>query len=393
MQYDQNIYDIFNKRKNDNNINIESLAFDNIDEGLELMESLMNDIEASSIEMRSTFYMEDLVFEAMMYENFNEEEIGPMLEAAQEGRGEQIKERLRSIWNKIKEWLKAIIEAIKKFFISCKNAVKNAIDKLMGRKKEDKKDDEKDNKATGSSGNSKPNKNNVEEEQPSDGKVHKPDEIITPKKEKSIKDIYDERRKAKLNPRRALTGPAEEKNERPKSEGDAVRRKFTNSNETVELLQYHPIDGAIDKTEKLATICINPNTYKNNESLEALLNKFGVKNLNEVKGHVRSFYIKGDAPKKVSITSLNVNELMHVVNNGDDFINYLEKMEKQGSSGLERIVNEVNSHTMGNQQMQKLALSVEHGLKVFNMALQESIACVRKEVNDYTRILTHVIGK
>lgn len=393
MQYDQNIYDIFNKRKNDNNINIESLAFDNIDEGLELMESLMNDIEASSIEMRSTFYMEDLVFEAMMYENFNEEEIGPMLEAAQEGRGEQIKERLRSIWNKIKEWLKAIIEAIKKFFISCKNAVKNAIDKLMGRKKEDKKDDEKDNKATGSSGNSKPNKNNVEEEQPSDGKVHKPDEIITPKKEKSIKDIYDERRKAKLNPRRALTGPAEEKNERPKSEGDAVRRKFTNSNETVELLQYHPIDGAIDKTEKLATICINPNTYKNNESLEALLNKFGVKNLNEVKGHVRSFYIKGDAPKKVSITSLNVNELMHVVNNGDDFINYLEKMEKQGSSGLERIVNEVNSHTMGNQQMQILALSVEHGLKVFNMALQESIACVRKEVNDYTRILTHVIGK
>ena len=84
---------------------------------------------------------------------------------------------------------------------------------------------------------------------------------------------------------------------------------------------------------------------------------------------------------------------MHVVNNGDDFINYLEKMEKQGSSGLERIVNEVNSHTMGNQQMQILALSVEHGLKVFNMALQESIACVRKEVNDYTRILTHVIGK
>lgn len=391
MQYDQNIYDIFNKRKNDNNINIESLAFDNIDEGLELMESLMNDIEASSIEMRSTFYMEDLVFEAMMYENFNEEEIGPMLEAAQEGRGEQIKERLRSIWNKIKEWLKAIIEAIKKFFISCKNAVKNAIDKLMGRKKEDKKDDEKDNKATGSSGNSKPNKNNVEEE-PSDGKVHKPDEIITPKKEKSIKDIYDERRKAKLNPRRALTGPAEEKNERPKSEGDAVKRKFTNSNETIELLQYHPIDGAIDKTENLATICINPNTYKNNESLEALLNKFGVKNLNEVKGHVRSFYIKGEA-KKVSITSLNVNELMHVVNNGDEFINYLEKMEKLGSSGLERIVNEVNSHTMGNEQMQILAISVEHGLKVFNMTLQESIACVRREVNDYTRILTHVLGK
>jgi hypothetical protein len=390
MQYNQNIYDIFNKRKNDININIESLAFDNIDEGLDIMESLMNDIEASSIEMRSTFYMEDLVFEAMMYENFNEEEIGPMLEAAQEGRGEQIKERLRSIWNKIKEWLKAIIEAIKKFFISCKNAVRNAIDKLMGRKKEDKKDDGKDNKPTGSSGNSKPNKNDIEEE-PSDGKVHKPDEIITPekKKEDSIKDIYERRRKVKLNPNYALNGPTKEE---PKSEGDAVRRKFTNSNESVELLQYHPIDSAIDKTEKLATICINPNTYKNNESLEALLNKFGVKNLNEVKGHVRSFYIKGEA-KKVSITSLNVNELMHVVNNGDDFINYLEKMEKQGSSGLERIVNEVNSHTMGNQQMQILALSVEHGLKVFNMTLQESIACVRREVNDYTRILTHVIGK
>ena len=208
------------------------------------------------------------------------------------------------------------------------------------------------------------------------------------KKEDSIKDIYERRRKAKLNPNYALNGPTKEE---PKSEGDAVRRKFTNSNETVELLQYHPIDGAIDKTEKLATICINPNTYKNNESLEALLNKFGVKNLNEVKGHVRSFYIKGEA-KKVSITSLNVNELMHVVNNGDDFINYLEKMEKQGSSGLERIVNEVNSRTMGNEQMQILALSVEHGLKVFNMTLQESIACVRREVNDYTRILTHVLG-
>ena len=388
MQYDQNIYDIFNKRKN--NITLESLAFDDIDEGLNIMESLMSDIEASSIEMRSTFYMEDLVFEAMMYDNFDEEEIGSLLEAAKEGRGEQIKERLRSIWNKIKEWLKAIIDAIRKFFISCKNAVKGAIDKLMGRKKE--KDEEKDNKASGSSGNSKPNKNDIDEE-PSDGKVHKPDEIITPEKEKSIKDIYDERRKAKLNPNRALTGPAEEKKEQPKSEGEAVKRKFTNSNETVELIQYHPIDNAIDKTERLATICINPNTYKNSESLEALLNKFGVKNLSEVKGHVRSFYIKSSSPKKVAITSLNVNELMHVVNNGDEFINYLEKMEKQGSSGLERIVNEVNNHTLGNEQMQTLAIHVEHGLKIFNMTLQESIACVRKEVNDYTRILTHVIEK
>ena len=383
-----NIYDLFNKRKNNIEINLESLAFESIDDGLLAMESMMNDIEASSIELRSAYYMEDLVFEAMMYDNFDEEEICPMLEAAKEGRSEGLKERLRSIWNKIKEWLKAMVDTIKKFFMSCKNAVRNAIDKLMGRKKKD--DEEEDKKPA--SGSSNINNKKVDEEK-SDGKVHKADEIITPEKEKSIKDIYDERRKAKLNPNRALPGPSEDKKEQPKSEGEAVKRKFTNSNETVELMKYNDIDAAIDKTDNLASICINPNTYKNNSSLDELLNKFGIKSLSEVKGKVRSFYIKDSNPRKVSITSLNVNELMHVVNNGDHFIQYLENMEKKGGTGLERIVNEVNSHTMGNQQMQILAISVEHGLKVFNMTMQESISCVRKVVNDYTRILTHVIGK
>ena len=135
MYDNRNIYDLFNARKNNIDNCVESLAFDNIDDGLIAMESMIMEMEASSIEFQSACYMEDLVFEAMMYENFDECEIGAILEAAQEGRMDKVKERLRAIWNKIKEWLKAIIDAIKKFFISCKNAVRNAIDKLMGRKK------------------------------------------------------------------------------------------------------------------------------------------------------------------------------------------------------------------------------------------------------------------
>ena len=33
------------------------------------------------------------------------------------------------------------------------------------------------------------------------------------------------------------------------------------------------------------------------------------------------------------------------------------------------------------------------GLKIFNTGVQEAISCVRQQVNDYTRILTHVLGK
>ena len=430
MYDNRNIYDLFNARKNNIDNCVESLAFDNIDDGLIAMESMIMEMEASSIEFQSACYMEDLVFEAMIYENFDECEIGAILEAAQEGRMDKVKERLRAIWNKIKEWLKAIIDAIKKFFISCKNAVRNAIDKLMGRKKkgDDKGEEPKGGEAPkgeepkGAKGGEAPKgeepkgtkggaaatrekiKNRLALNAP-DSKggeapkgnnqkaLNAPNQKALNAPGDSISDIYERRRKAKLNPNRTLPGPEGKEEKAPKNEDEAIRNQFRNSKEGVEVMKYNDIDQAMGKTEQFLNLCITPGTYNGPKSIDELFKKFNIRNLSNVKHKIRSYFIADSTRKYVAVSSLNVNELKSVVDMGDKFIGYLQDVEKKGSTGLERIIGTVNDNINGNREVQQIAINIEMGLKIFNTGVQEAISCVRQQVNDYTRILTHVLGK
>ena len=82
-----NIYDLFNDRKNE----IESICesqqveeveneFDSIEEGLEYMDVLLQESNNDMIEWQAACYMEDLVLEQMMYEDFNVNEMEFVIE-------------------------------------------------------------------------------------------------------------------------------------------------------------------------------------------------------------------------------------------------------------------------------------------------------------------------
>ena len=158
-------------------------------------------------------------------------------------------------------------------------------------------------------------------------------------------------------------------------------------------MKYNDIDQAMDKTEQFLNLCITPGTYNGPKSIDELFKKFNIRNLSNVKHKIRSYFIADSTRKYVAVSSLNVNELKSVVDMGDKFIGYLQDVEKKGSTGLERIIGTVNDNINGNREVQQIAINIEMGLKIFNTGVQEAISCVRQQVNDYTRILTHVLGK
>ena len=117
-----NIYDLFNDRKNE----IESICesqqveeveeveneFDSIEEGLEYMDELLQESNNDMIEWQAACYMEDLVLEQMMYEDFNADEMEFVIEGSLKERFSGMGERLNGLWEKIKQWFQNMIGKI-----------------------------------------------------------------------------------------------------------------------------------------------------------------------------------------------------------------------------------------------------------------------------------------
>ena len=120
-----NIYDLFNDRKNE----IESICesqqveeveneFDSIEEGLEYMDVLLQESNNDMIEWQAACYMEDLVLEQMMYEDFNVNEMEFVIEESLKERFSGMGERLNDVWEKIKKWFQNMINRIQDFMSS-----------------------------------------------------------------------------------------------------------------------------------------------------------------------------------------------------------------------------------------------------------------------------------
>ena len=136
-----NIYDLFNNRKqviNEGFIGGEEYeypVFESLDESIVALDELIKESVNDEIELRSAFYMEDLVLEAMMYENFNEEEMQEVIEESLKEKAGKLKDGIIKVWNKIKAWIESTAEAIRNHFLSGKKlidkygekAIKNAI--------------------------------------------------------------------------------------------------------------------------------------------------------------------------------------------------------------------------------------------------------------------------
>ena len=73
--------------------------YKSIDELLSESKDFNEYLDLSMIEFRSTSFMEDLVLEAMMFDDFNENEIRPLLEEIQEKRDNGKRKKRVHLWH------------------------------------------------------------------------------------------------------------------------------------------------------------------------------------------------------------------------------------------------------------------------------------------------------
>lgn len=119
-----NIFDVFNNRKLGLNSLCEGYeveadeveAFEDLDTAMESLEDIVTESRNEMIELQSAMYLEDLVLENMMYDDFNEEEISSVMENTMKERANDLVKKIKAQWKKIQEWFIATAKAIANYF-------------------------------------------------------------------------------------------------------------------------------------------------------------------------------------------------------------------------------------------------------------------------------------
>lgn len=122
----RNIYDLFNERKNGVDCLVEGCdftldyvaEFEDLDECAEALNQITMEATNEMIELQAAWYLEDLVIENMMYENFDEEKIQSVMESSSNEKTSSLGEKIKNLWKKIKEWFAGAFKAISVHFQS-----------------------------------------------------------------------------------------------------------------------------------------------------------------------------------------------------------------------------------------------------------------------------------
>lgn len=128
----KNIYDLFNERKNGVDCLVEgydfnidhSLEFEDLDAAMEALEDITLESTNEMIEFRAASFLEDLVLENMMYEDFDEERLLYVMEAAKEEKKGGLVQKIKDLWEKIKQWFAAAYRSIANHFASGEQLVR-----------------------------------------------------------------------------------------------------------------------------------------------------------------------------------------------------------------------------------------------------------------------------
>ena len=120
----RDIYELFNQRMN----GIE--PYDSIEEGIDVLNKLDKEFTQAMIELEASMYLDKLVLESMMYEDFNEGKLVVAMEETEEKQKRSIGEILQAQWEKIKAWFANIIQTISNFFVNGEKLVKENEDKI-----------------------------------------------------------------------------------------------------------------------------------------------------------------------------------------------------------------------------------------------------------------------
>jgi hypothetical protein len=104
--------------------------YDSIEEGIDVLNKLDKEFTQTMIELEASMYLDKLVLESMMYEDFNEEKLVVTMEETEEKQKRSIGEILQAQWEKIKAWFANIIQTISNFFVNGEKLVKENEDKI-----------------------------------------------------------------------------------------------------------------------------------------------------------------------------------------------------------------------------------------------------------------------
>lgn len=120
----KDIYELFNQRMN----GIE--PYESIEEGLNVLSALDKEFTQTMIELEVAQYLDSLIIESIIYENFDEEKLSYTIEATEEKQKGSILQTLQAQWEKIKQWFVNITQTITNFFVNGEKLVKENREKI-----------------------------------------------------------------------------------------------------------------------------------------------------------------------------------------------------------------------------------------------------------------------
>lgn len=140
----KNIYDLFNERKYGVDYLVEGVngeieeveAYESLDEASLALLKITQEATNEAIELQAAWYLEDLVIESMMYDDFNEERIMGVMEGSMKEKAGKAAEYIKQKWQQIKQWFASTFKAIANHFASGETLVKkhkNEIPKALAR--------------------------------------------------------------------------------------------------------------------------------------------------------------------------------------------------------------------------------------------------------------------
>lgn len=126
----KNIYDLFNEKKYGVDYLVEGVEvvdaepYESLTEAVEALDRITMENANEMMEMKAAFYLEELVIENMMFNDFNENKIESVLEGAAKDKVKALKQKIMGWWQKIKQWFASTFAAVINHFKSGEELVR-----------------------------------------------------------------------------------------------------------------------------------------------------------------------------------------------------------------------------------------------------------------------------
>lgn len=109
---------------------IVEVKYETLEEAFEALDGIIKESTMEFIEFQSANYLEDLVLESMMYEEFNEEKMEAALEATIKDRMTKAADGIKAQWAKLAAWFEEILRIITNLFVDGSKLVRENSTKI-----------------------------------------------------------------------------------------------------------------------------------------------------------------------------------------------------------------------------------------------------------------------